>query len=52
MAGKKGSSPNVYKYYKVDGDKITQELERFVQDVEKVCLCQNTKTDTLVVNVV
>ncbi len=24
MAGKKGSSPNVYKYYKVDGDKVTK----------------------------
>ena len=23
MAGKKGSSPSVYKYYKVDGDKVT-----------------------------
>ncbi len=22
--GKKGSSPNVYKYYKVDGDKVTK----------------------------
>ena len=24
MAGKKGSSPNVYSYYKVDGDKATK----------------------------
>ncbi len=24
MAGKKGSSPNVYKYFKIDGDKITR----------------------------
>jgi len=29
MAGKKGSSPNVYKYYKVDGDKVTR--------VRKIC---------------
>lgn len=25
MAGKKGSSPNVYKYYKVDGEKVSKE---------------------------
>ena len=24
MAGKKGSSPNVYKFFKVDGDKLTR----------------------------
>ena len=24
MAGKKGSSPNVYKYFKVEGDKVTR----------------------------
>ncbi len=24
MAGKKGSSPNVYKFFKVDGDKLTK----------------------------
>jgi len=24
MTGKKGSSPNVYKYYKVEGDKATK----------------------------
>jgi len=23
MAGKKGSRPSVYKYYKLDGDKVT-----------------------------
>jgi len=23
MAGKKGSSPSVYKYYKLDGDEVT-----------------------------
>jgi len=25
MAGKKGSSPSVYKYFKVDGDKVTRK---------------------------
>ena len=29
MAGKKGSSPSVYKYFKVDGDKVTR--------IRKVC---------------
>jgi len=24
MAGKKGFSPNVYKYFKIDGDKLTK----------------------------
>ena len=24
MAGRKGSSPNVYKYYKIDGEKISK----------------------------
>jgi len=24
MAGKKGLSPSVYKYYKVDGEKVTK----------------------------
>ncbi len=24
MAGKKGSSPNVYKFFKIDGDKLTR----------------------------
>ena len=24
MAGKKGSSPNVYKYFKVEGEKVTR----------------------------
>ena len=24
MAGKKGSSPNVYQYFKVEGDKVTR----------------------------
>ena len=24
MAGKKGSSPSVYKYYKIDGEKISK----------------------------
>ncbi|MCH7757548.1 MAG: 30S ribosomal protein S27ae [Thaumarchaeota archaeon] len=24
MAGKKGSSPNIYKYFKIDGDKLTR----------------------------
>jgi len=24
MAGKKGYSPNVYKYYELDGDKLTR----------------------------
>jgi small subunit ribosomal protein S27Ae len=24
MAGKKGSSPNVYKYFKIDGDKLSR----------------------------
>jgi len=24
MAGKKGSSPNVYKYYKIEGEKVTK----------------------------
>ncbi len=27
MAGKKGSSPNVYKYYKIDGAKVTRTLK-------------------------
>ena len=29
MAGKKGSSPNIYKYYKVDGEKM--------EKLRKVC---------------
>ena len=29
MAGKKGSSPNVYKYFQVDGDKLKR--------VRKIC---------------
>jgi ubiquitin-small subunit ribosomal protein S27Ae len=29
MAGKKGSSPNVHKYYKIDGDKS--------QKIRKIC---------------
>ena len=29
MAGKKGSSPNVYGYYKVDGDKVSR--------IKKIC---------------
>ncbi len=29
MAGKKGSSPSVYKYYKLDGDKVT--------NIHKIC---------------
>jgi len=24
MTGKKGSSPNVYKFFKIDGDKLTR----------------------------
>ena len=24
MTGKKGTSPNVYKYYKIDGEKVTR----------------------------
>ncbi|MCH6571171.1 MAG: 30S ribosomal protein S27ae [Thaumarchaeota archaeon] len=24
MTGKKGSSPNVYKYYKIEGEKVTK----------------------------
>jgi len=26
MAGKKGSSPSVYKYYKIDGEKLSKTL--------------------------
>ena len=26
--GKKGSSPNVYKYFKIDGDKVTVDFEK------------------------
>ncbi|MCZ6583416.1 MAG: 30S ribosomal protein S27ae [Thaumarchaeota archaeon] len=29
MVGKKGSSPNVYKYYKIEGDKA--------QNTKKIC---------------
>ena len=43
--GKKGSSPNVYKYFKVDGDKVTR-IKKFVQDAEKEYTCQSIKTDT------
>ena len=50
MAGKKGSSPNVYSYFKIDGDKISR-LKKFVQDVEKVYTCQSIKTETHVENV-
>ena len=48
--GKKGSSPNVYQYFKVDGDKITR-IKKYVQDVVKEHTCQNTKIDTHVENV-
>ena len=51
MAGKKGSSPNVYGYYKVDGDKVSR-IKKSVQDVVKVYSCPNTKIDTHVENVV
>ena len=44
MAGKKGSSPSVYKYYKVDGDKVTN-THKIARDVVKVFSCQYTKTE-------
>ncbi len=50
MAGKKGSSPNVYKYFKVDGDKVSR-IKKTVQDAVKEYTCQNIKTDILVENV-
>jgi hypothetical protein len=48
--GSKGSSPKVYGYFKVDGDKATR-IKKFVQDVEKVYSCQNIKIETHVENV-
>jgi len=50
MAGKKGSSPNVYKFFKIDGDKLTR-LKKIVLDVVRGSTCLNIRTDTLVENV-
>jgi len=43
MAGKKGSSPSVYKYYKLDGDKVTN-AHKICSRCGKVLSCQYTKT--------
>ena len=34
MAGKKGSSPNVYKYYKIDGDRIRSKVKEMKKNNE------------------
>ncbi|MBI3253339.1 MAG: hypothetical protein HYZ56_01220 [Nitrosopumilales archaeon] len=43
MAGKKGSSPTVNKYYKIDGDKVTR--------VRKICSrCGNSKKSLIIIS--
>ena len=49
--GSKGSSPKVYEYFKVDGDKATR-IKKIVQDAEKEYTCQNIKIETHVENAV
>ncbi len=51
MAGKKGSSPNVYKYYKIEGDKA-QNTKKSAHGVAKVFLWGSIKTDEPAANVV
>ena len=48
--GNKGSSPKVYGYYKVEGDKVTR-TRKIVLDVEKEYTCQNIRIDAHVENV-
>jgi len=50
MAGKKGLSPSVYKYYKIDGEKYLKRI-RIVLAVARAFLCQNTKIEERAVNV-
>ena len=50
MAGKKGLSPSVYKYYKIDGEKISK-THKTVLVVVRAFSCQNTKTEEHAVNV-
>jgi hypothetical protein len=50
MAGKKGSSPAVYKYYKVSGEKV--ERVKNAQDAARVYSCPTTKIDEVVASVV
>jgi len=50
MAGKKGSSPSVYKYYKIDGEKLSKHI-KFVLVVVRAFSWQNTKTEERAVNV-
>ena len=51
MAGKKGLSPSVYKYYKVDGENYLKRI-KFVLVVAKAYSCQSIKIEELAVNVV
>ena len=48
--GKKGSSPKVSGYYKIDGDKVTRE-KKICLDVAREYSCQLTRTDARAVNV-
>jgi hypothetical protein len=51
MAGKKGSSPKISQYFKIDGDKLTRikkNCSRCGKGVEFTC--PNIKTDILVEN--
>ena len=50
MAGKKGTSPSVYKYYKIDGEKVTKTHKNCSRCV-RAFSCQNTKTEERAVNV-
>jgi len=50
MAGKKGLSPSVYKYYKIDGEKISKTHK--ILAVARAFSCQNTKTEERAVNAV
>jgi len=51
MVGKKGFSPKVYMYYKIDGDKATRE-RKTCSRCGKGALCLNTKIDIPAENVV
>jgi len=51
MAGKKGTSPSVYKYYKIDGEK-SSKTHKNVLAVVRAFSCQNTKTEERAVNAV
>ena len=46
MTGKKGSSPNVYKYFKVDGDKVTRLRKVCVRCAKGVFMSEHKERHT------